>query len=410
MARELNETRFFASCPQHLEELLLEEVKELGINDAEIKKGGVEFMTTPFRALRVILNSRIASRVFYEFRHFKAMNEEEIYKEGLDIFWDRAMNVNQFFKINTILDQKAVHFFKNSKYLSQLLKDSIVDFFKESKGKRPSVDLKRPDVTFLLRIEGQGKKNAAWRCSVLIDMCGEPLSNRGYRAPGHRAPLRENLGAAIIKSLEWDKEKESFTDTMCGSGTLLIEAALLAGDIPPSYLRLKRLIENNETVYAFQNHPYFARDSKLKEMFSKEATKLLDKAAEGLRNLPEGQFFGNDNDIRAISVAQDCLDRAFLDGLVEFTVDDATTMPPLAEEPGVVICNAPYGERLGTEEELGELYYNYGENLKTNFTGYRAYVFTSGPELRKKISLQTSARIPLMNGNIECRLLRYDLY
>ncbi|MCK5883397.1 MAG: hypothetical protein KAG61_06895 [Bacteriovoracaceae bacterium] len=410
MANDNDENRFFASCPQYLEELLLEEIKELGIRGAHPKRGGVEFSTTSFKAIQVILHSRIASRVFYEFSHFQAADEKGIYKGGRDIEWNRAMNVNQYFKINTLLDQQAVHFFKNSNYLSQLLKDSLADYFKDTLGKRPSVDLKRPDVTYLLRIEGQGVKDSDWRCSVLVDMCGEPLSNRGYRAPGHRAPLRENLAAAIIKTLEWDSLNESFTDTMCGTGTLLIEAALIAGDIAPSYLRLKEAREEGQTAFAFQKHAYFLSDRKLRDKFTIEADKLLAQASEGLRNLPDGQFFANDNDMKSISIAKDCLDRAYLDGLVEFTVEDATEMGPLAENPGVVICNAPYGERLGEIDELGDLYYKYGENLKANFKGYRAYVFTSEPSLRKKISLQTSARIPMRNGNLECRLLRYNLY
>ena len=194
--KNINEQRFFASCPVFLEELLLKEITDLGIPESRVARGGVEFSTTPIRALKVVLYSRLASRVFKEITNLNFMDEKEIYPSARQFFWEKVMRVDNTFKISTLLDSKASFTFKNSNYLSLVLKDAIADHFTELNGNRPSVDLEHPHISFLMRIEGRGRKDLPWKGIVYIDLCGTALSNRGYRHTGHEAPLRENVAAA----------------------------------------------------------------------------------------------------------------------------------------------------------------------------------------------------------------------
>lgn len=408
--KNINEQRFFASCPMHMEEQLLQEITNLGIAETELARGGVEFTTTPFRALKVVLYSRLASRVFKEITNLNFMDEKEIYPSARQFFWEKVMRVDNTFKISTLLDSKASFSFKNSNYLSLVLKDAIVDHFKDLNGNRPNVDLTNPQISFLMRIEGRGRKDLPWKGIVYIDLCGNALSNRGYRQSGHEAPLRENVAASLILHSGWNPSEQTFTDPMCGSGTLLIEAALIAGNIPPTYLRVLETVENRRTVFPFQRQTWYQRDVKLKEMFEKELLKIHGQLEEQFNNISEHLLFGSDIDMKVIHVAKKNIRAARLEHHITLMQADATKVRPFSDQTGVVMCNAPYGERMGTEEELGELYYQFGENLKANFKGFSAFLLTSSTDLRKKISLHPNAKIPVMNGNLECRLLRFNLY
>lgn len=408
-AKSINEQRFFASCPLFLEELLLKEIESLGIPEARIARGGVEFATTPIRALKVVLYSRLASRVFKEITNLNFMDEKEIYPSARQFYWEKVMRVDNTFKISTLLDSKASFSFKNSNYLSLVLKDAIVDHFKELNGNRPNVDLDKPQISFLMRIEGRGRKDLPWKGIVYIDLCGSALSNRGYRHTGHDAPLRENVAAALVMMSGWNPQSESFTDPMCGTGTILIEAALIAGNIPPTYLRVMDAIENNRGVFPFQRQTWYQRDAKLRELFEKEMKKIHQALPACFDAIPS-HLFGADLDKNAVHLAKKNLRAAQLEKKVTLMQADATTLRPFTDLSGVLLCNPPYGERMGTEEELGDLYYAFGENLKNNFKGNRAYILTSSTELRKKISLHANTKTPVMNGNLECRLLRYNLY
>ena len=407
--KNINEQRFFASCPVFLEELLLKEITDLGIPESRVARGGVEFSTTPIRALKVVLYSRLASRVFKEITNLNFMDEKEIYPSARQFFWEKVMRVDNTFKISTLLDSKASFTFKNSNYLSLVLKDAIADHFTELNGNRPSVDLEHPHISFLMRIEGRGRKDLPWKGIVYIDLCGTALSNRGYRHTGHEAPLRENVAAACILHSGWDAKTQSLTDPMCGSGTLLIEAALVACNIPPTYLRVLDAVENNRGVFPFQRQTWYQRDAKLRELFEKELQKIHRALPEQFASIPT-HLFGSDIDAKAVMLTKKNLRSAQLEKYITVMQADATKVRPFTDLTGVVMCNAPYGERMGTEEELGELYYQLGENFKANFKGHTAFVLTSSSELRKKVSLHPNAKIAIMNGNLECRLLRYNLY
>lgn len=408
--KQFDQSTFFASCPREVEYLLEEEIRALGITRIETENGGVAFKAETHQALDVLLQSRVASRVFKELQVYTISNERDLYSRAKEKWWDKIFTKDQTFKINTLFDRDAKENFSNSMIFSQVLKDAIADNFREKYNERPSVDTGRPDITFLLRIERK-PNTSEFNARILVDMCGEPLSNRGYREESLRAPLRENLAAAIILSTDFDPEKDIFTDCMCGSGTLLIEAILLRAKVAPTYLKVRKFIERKIPVFDFIKHPWFIADRFSVKDFEKKAQDIYNHSLNALNELQTRQFFGFDINDRALETTRIHLSNAHIDQqIVALNKRDATKITPMDEPPGIVICNPPYGERMGEEEELKSLYKDLGENFKHNFKGFRAYVFTSNPELRKQISLGTKERKVFYNGSLECRLLKYDLY
>lgn len=408
--KEFDQSVFFASCPREVEPLLEKEIRDLGITRLEIEKGGIAFKCETEQAIDVLLNSRVASRVFKEIQVYTISNEKELYTKAKEKWWDKIFSVNQTFKINTLFDSETRLQFNNSIIFSQLLKDAIADNFREKFGERPSVDTKRPDVTILLRVEKKLGTNL-FNARILVDMCGEPLSNRGYREDSLKAPLRENLAAAIIMTTDFDPDKDIFTDTMCGTGTFLIEGILIKAKVAPTYIKIRQYIEKKLPVFDFIKHPWFIVDRKSFRLFEEKAQAIYNHSLAALNELQARQFFGFDLTERALETTRVHLFNAMIDQqIVTLNKRDATKITPMDEPPGIVICNPPYGERMGDEESLINLYRDYGENLKHNFKGFRAYVFTSNPNLRKAISLGTSKRHTFYNGSLECRLLKYELY
>jgi 23S rRNA G2445 N2-methylase RlmL len=408
--KEFDQATFFASCPREVEHLLEKEIRDLGITRIEVEKGGVAFKAEIEQALDVLLQSRVASRVFKELQVYTIASEKDLYARAKEKWWDKVFTVNQTFKINTLFDRETKENFSNSIIFSQLLKDAIADNFREKFGERPSVDTGRPDITFLLRVERK-QGTDLYNARILVDMCGEPISNRGYREESLKAPLRENLAAAIILTTDFDPEKDIFTDSMCGTGTLLIEAILMKAKVAPTYLKIRQFIEKKVPVFDFIKHPWFTVDRKAVRMFEEKAMAIYNHSLAALNELQSRQFFGFDITERAMETTRIHLHNAMIDQqIVTLNKRDATKITPMDDPPGIVICNPPYGERMGEEEELKQLYKDYGENLKHNFKGFRAYVFTSNPLLRKAISLGTASRHTFYNGSLECRLLKYELY
>lgn len=400
---------FFASCPRDVEYLLEEEIKAYHPLKTRVEPGGVAFQSPIETAFDVLLHSRIASRVFKEIQIYSIMTEKDLYSKAKDKWWDKVFDLKQTFKINTLFDKETKEQFNNSLIFSQILKDAIVDNFREKFGERPSVNTEKPDITFLLRIEKKSR-HPGFNARILVDMCGDPLSNRGYREDTLKAPLRENLAAAIVMSTDFDPTKDIFTDCMCGTGTLLIEAILIKAKVAPTYLKVRRYIERKTPVFDFLKHPWHLADKKACRIFDEKAIDVYNHANAALNELETRQFFGFDINERALETTRKHLKNAMIDQqIVTLNKRDATKITPMDPPPGIVICNPPYGERMGEEEDLQTLYRDLGENFKHNFKGYRAYVFTSNPLLRKAIELQTSKRLTFHNGSIECRLLRYEL-
>ncbi|RLA63988.1 MAG: hypothetical protein DRQ89_05115 [Epsilonproteobacteria bacterium] len=399
----MTETKYFASCPIHLEQLLINELKEFEINDIKEERGGASFTTSEKEIIRFILRSRISSRVFKQLTDFSISNEKELYEKALEYPWDEVMTPKQTLKIKCVMDRDAQQGFKSGLYLSQLLKDALTDKLREKFGERPSVDIKHPDNLFLLRISQA--EDEKYNVNILLDLVGTPLSNRFYRTGHHLAPMRENLAAALVLLTDWDPEKDIFIDSMCGSGTILIEAAMIKEKIAPTYFRLL----STKFHFAFQKQIWFTKNGSLQDFYLSEINKIKKLAKKGLDNLHNHQFFGFDIDQENIDTARNNLKNAKLDNVIKLKRLDSTRLMPPADPPGVIICNTPYGERIGEKKFLEQVMYNYGENLKKNFSGFRAYLLTV-QELRKRISLSTSSRVSLKNGNIDCTLVRYDLY
>ncbi len=414
-AEKRNESQswYFASCPKGLTALLEKEVQRVGIKNYELRQGGISLNETDeMNILSLLLQTRVATRIYKEVHSFTIMDEDDLYHKALKKWWHKIFSTSQTFKIETVLDKAASKKFPNSMYLSLKLKDAIADEFVEETKTRPSVSKKGADINFLLRIEKHPNASKGFNAYCLLDLVGSfPLSNRGYRSEMHQAPLKENLAAGIVLSTDWNPEEDLFIDPMCGSGTLLIEALLIKGKIAPSYLKIKDILERKIPVYSFQKQLWFVRNKKLKSSFLNLCQKLWKQAQKGLDNLPLDQFFASDLSRKSLSLTEKSLEAALIDNeIVSIKKDKAENFLPPDDPPGIIICNPPYGKRLGNLEEIEELYHEFGENLKNNFKGFRAYVFTSNPELRKCISLQTKERISLYNGPLECRLLKYELY
>lgn len=407
MAKPQKNRFFFASCPRSLEEMLEQELIDRGITKTRISNGGVQFQTDISRGLKFLINTRIASRVYLEFHQFTLNREQDLYKDARKVHWDKVLDNNQTFRITTLVNRFALSTFKNPLHYSLVLKDALVDHFRDRDGVRPDVDKKDAEVSILMRVDKTGNRHGYW-VSLYYDLSGTPLSNRGYRLPGHGAPLRENLAAAILYKMNYHNDKTDFCDSMCGSGTLLSEALLMLHDLPPSLLRIKNHSEDTP-AFAFFNHKWFYENKDVKSKFENEMHHVMKKFKSV--DVSSKIVYGQDNNPRNLTQTKESLDLLFpLNKNVTLNYGDSTKLVPPKEFKGIIFCNPPYGERLGDSEELADLYYNYGENLKNNWKENTAYILTGNPELRKKISLQTSKRTPFYNGKIECRLLRYNLY
>ncbi len=405
---------YFASCPAGIEELLTQEILDLGAKTAKAVRGGVQFESFHEIALKVILYSRLASRVFKYLYNFEVNNEKDYYLEATDIKWKSLMDVNNTFRLTTIFGDLLAEReeFRNSQFANLKLKDAIVDYFRHHEGIRPSVAKDYPDVAFLARIDRGVEK--PYQVTLMYDLCGDPLNQRGYRLAKTEAPLKENLAAAILKIAKWNPESEGLLDAMCGSGTITIEAALMAGNIPPSYLKVERYLKNNNfKLWTFQNYPWLTKDEHLMENFNQMLQDIMRQTEDGLARLSEmkGRIVGNDLSEMSLISARENLKKAKLEGLIELTHKDALTTKPVSEKC-LFICNPPYGERLeyGEEEKLKALYKGLGDHWKHEFKGHRAALFTGNLEMLKVVGLKTAKRHILHNGDIECRLAEYDLY
>lgn len=401
---------FFASCPRGLEEALLKEASSLNFQHIELTRGGISFKSSPLKALNLLLESRIASRVYKEIGSFQFSSDKDLHQKAMEIPWTKIMNPDDTFKITTTLSRDVSHTFKNSHYLSLLLKDAIVDVFKGKSGSRPSIDLDRPIYPFILRIEND-PINKCFKGIVSVDLAGYPLNQRGYRQAGHNAPIKENLAAALILQSGWDRQSPLY-DPFCGSGTFLIEAALIRHNIAPTLMKLKKY-EHTDTVFAFEKQKWFQKDVELHVPYKNLVNELLARSRNAMFQFGVAQFNGNDQSRKAIGLLIDSWAALELPRkALRFTQKSATEYFPLENhQNGIIMTNPPYGVRLEEKnEELEQLYYDFGEALKNNWKGFNAFIVSQDSNLRKKISLKTKSRFTFYNGPLECRLLEYDLF
>lgn len=372
--------KFFVTSAKGLEELVAAELAALGIAGAKIERGGVSFAGRLEDGYRACLWLRTASRVLLVLAEFPCSSPEELYAGVRTIAWHEYLTPEMTMAVDSVLRDSAM---THSGFIALKSKDAIVDSIRDKFGRRPNVDTKLPD----LRVNVHLVKNS---CTVSLDMAGEPLDRRGYRLDRNKAPLRENIAAALVAFSGWCGETPLY-DPMCGSGTIVIEAALRASDTAPGLLRER---------FGFQN--WLGHDPALWRS-------LMTEAKDRRKRELTVRLRGSDRSPGAIEMAKQNATRAGTGRLTSFLAADICTFEPSAS-PAMIIFNPPYGERMGELEELASLYRTFGDILKKRCAGSTAYILCGNSELARHIGLKATRRIPIWNGPIECRLLKYEMY
>jgi putative N6-adenine-specific DNA methylase len=368
---------FFASAPRGLEALLLKEVESLSGKEAKAVPGGVAFRGDWTTCYRVNFWSRIASRVLWRIAEFDYKDEHDLYAAVKAIDWPLHFKVDHTLRVNVTAQKSPL---KSLEFATLRIKDAVCDRFRDKLGRRPDVDRAAPDVRVHAFLEGT-------HATLYLDTSGEPLFKRGWRHGVADAPLRENLAAGIIMLTGWTAG-EALLDPMCGGGTLLVEAAAMARGRAPGARR----------GFGFQKLTAFQPESF-------EAVKAEERKRE---KQPDLRLYGSDTDPKALNAARRNLAEAGIERWVSLERSDI--LERSAPTPaGVMVANPPYGERMGSADELAAFYPNLGNALKKNFAGWRCYFFTADLRLPKLIRLEPSARTPLWNGALECRLYQFPI-
>ena len=359
--------------------MLAQELTALGATDVAAADGGVQFAGPFALCYRANLESRIASRILWRVASAQYKSEDEIYKATLALKWPQWFDVGNTIRVNLAAVRCPL---KSLDFVTLRIKDAVCDAFRAHGGERPSVNTQTPDVRIHAFL-------TADRLTLYIDTSGEPLFKRGYRTAAGEAPLRENLAAGIVRLSGWTPP-EALLDPLCGSGTILIEAALIALNMAPGARR----------SFAFEKLKNFERGQW-------DKLRLAARTSESPRSgmLP---IFGSDLYGDELKGARANVAAAGLQDLIQLKQANVLEMPAPAAS-GVIVTNPPYGVRLGATNELAEFYPKLGDALKQHFSGWRAYIFTGDAQLPKLIRLAASKRTPLFNGALECRLLEYKL-
>lgn len=369
-----------ASCASGLEKLVVEEVMLFGGQDVCCESGVVTWSGPLESGYRCCLWSRFASRVFLQLVQFPITDEETLYQKSMEVDWLEHLHEERSFAVSCTIsgDSPITH----SRYAALKVKDGLVDTFRNRTGKRPSVKTTRPGVQVHLHIDG---KTAA----LSLDLSGESLHRRGYRSAAVKAPLKETLGAAIIALSGWPLESGTLIDPMCGTGTLLIEAALMFGDSAPGLSR------NYFGFWGWLGHDV--------GLWNNLVAEALEREERGLeKNWP--LMIGYDCDPVAVSAARKNIEKAGLTEHLQIKQAELATLHP-PDKNGMVVSNLPYGERLSETEQVSRLYRAYGRILKQRFSGWKTAVFISNAALTDSFTLAWDNKHKLFNGSIPCRLL-----
>lgn len=360
-----------------LEEILAGELLALGANDLQIGRRMVSFTGDKELLYKANFHCRTALRILRPIYHFKAKDADTVYKEVKKVEWERYLSLDKTFAIDSVIYSED---FNHSKFVAYRTKDAIVDYFMEKQSKRPSVRVNNPDLYINIHISHND-------CTLSIDSSGESLHKRGYRVDQTEAPLNEVLAAGMIMKTGW-KGESNFVDPMCGSGTLLIEAAMIALNIAPGIHRKE---------FAFQKWVDYDE-----ELFNRIYN---DESQER-----EFKFhcYGSDISQAAIDIALENIRSAGLMKYIDLKVKPFQQYTE-APQPGILVTNPPYGERISSRDLLG-LYNMIGERLKHVFTGYKAWILSYKDECFDKIGLRPSEKIKLMNGSLECEYRCYEMF
>lgn len=360
-----------------LEPVLAKELTQLGANEVQIGRRMVSFMGDKEMMYRANFQLHTAIRILKPIKHFKALSADDVYREVQKIDWSEYIGLDKTFAVDSVVFSEE---FRHSKFVAYKVKDAIVDQFREKTGKRPNISVANPDIRLNIHI-------AEDKCTLSLDSSGESLHRRGYRQESVEAPLNEVLAAGMILMTGWQGETD-FIDPMCGSGTLLVEAALIAHNMAPGLFRKE---------YAFEKWPDFDSD-------------LFDRIYND--DSSEREFthhiYGYDVDIKAVNTARLNVRAA---GLVnDITVEEADfknfTQP---KEKSIIVTNPPYGERISTPDLLGT-YKMIGERLKHQFLNNDAWILSYREECFDQIGLKPSIKIPVYNGSLECEFRKYQIF
>ncbi len=378
---------FFASCSKGLEDILVAELTGLGITEIKTGNGGVHFEGEMRQAYLACLWSRVASRILLKLSDFSVNSEDDLYAAIKMIDWSAHMTVTDDFAIDCFSSHPAI---KNSHYATLRIKDAIVDQFKETCGSRPDVSREHPSIRINVYLSER-------ECIAYLDLSGEPLHMRAYRQSAGTAPLRETLAAAMLYRAKWQDfadNKQPLFDPMCGSGTLLIEGAMIAANMAPGLLR---------DYYGFLGWKQF--DADLWSLLHQQAEQGL---AQRIKDLPV--IVGCDYVKQVLDIAEKNIAAAGFSAQIKLELADTSkTIPFLPAGQGLVISNPPYGKRLGQIQQLRTLYLRLGKNLKQFFPGWTAAIFTAEDELAKSIGLRAFHKNTLFNGAIKCTLYQYHI-
>lgn len=359
---------------QGLEEVLAQELIELGANDVQIGRRMVSFSGNQEMMYRANFCLRTAVRVLKPISHFRARNADDVYKAVKEIEWKDILDLDTSFVVDTTVYSTE---FRNSKFVAYKVKDAIVDYFMEREGKRPNISVANPDLRLNIHI-------AEENCTLSLDSSGESLHLRGYRTATVEAPINEVLAAALIKMSGWKFDCD-LIDPFCGSGTILVEAALMARNIYPGVFRQK---------FGFENWKDFNPEL-LSSIFEDDSNERTF----------EHHIVGSDINLRAVEAA---LANAKAAGVADLITVEQREIRDFKkpEMPAVLITNPPYGERL-RPEDLSDIYRTLGEKLKREFQGGEAWIISSREELFDSMRLRPSFKVPLQNGSLDCELRKY---
>lgn len=373
-------SRIIITCNNRLSPYLIDEVEALGFDIKRKFSTGVELEGTVNDCITLNLNLRTASQVLYSLKSFDAPSPKELYDGLVDIPWEEMIDFAGYFSITSNVDNEHI---RTPLFANVKVKDAIVDRIRSKKDLRPNTG---PSIDKTV-VHLYWKENVA---EIFLDTSGEVLSKHGYRKLPGKAPMLEALAASTILASKWDR-KTPFVNPMCGSGTLAIEAALIATDRRPGLFRMNYGFMH---ILGYDEQVFFTERRKLKDRILKQQ---------------DVKIIASDISEEAIEIARQNARTAGVDQLIDFQVCDfeETEMP---EGAGVVMFNPEYGERLGVHTQLEITYKRIGDFLKQKCKGYFGYVFTGNPDLAKKIGLRAARRIEFYNGRLDCRLFEYELY
>jgi putative N6-adenine-specific DNA methylase len=376
----LKKSKIIATCAKGISPYLQAEMRALNLPISVVGEAAVETEGTLADAMALNLNLRTAHRVLYLYHAFTATTLEDVYRRLVRLSWEEILDADGYVCVTSFADTPAI---RDGRIVNLKGKDAIADRFRQVSDRRPDSGADR-DRTVI---------HIYWKQSqvmVYLDTSGESLSKRGYRKIPLQAPMQETLAASVILASGWRGEGH-FINPMCGSGTLAIEAALIALNRAPGLVRIH---------FGFMY---------LKGFTPSGWREMRTRARKAVRKELPGKIVATDIRPEAVDSARQNARTAGVDHLIDFTVCDYR-QTPVPEGGGVIMLNPAYGERLGEMAELEAVYEGIGDFFKQQGQGYRGYIFTGNPDLAKKIGLKTKRRIPFYNGEIECRLLEYELY